>query len=188
MKTLLFTVLVGLCLSANAQLQLPQRIDTSAASIAYWKDWMQNLQTMGARQQKDSFVIEAEVLKLMKDEGYRNSIYPAVYNWTSAVDLLKKMELKKAFWHLINLYADNKNEKERQLVLGTFFMYDSVMEMDKILVSTYYTYAFTDPRVYRVTNNKPQFFRPDLLEKNLALTKKLCEYIWHYRKQKLAKR
>src|SRR5437773_827079 len=122
---------------------------------------------------------------MMKDSSYRKTIYPEEYNWQNVVKLLKRMELKKAFWDMINLYETDT--VHRKIILGTFLLYDSLMEMDKILLSSYYTYAFTDPKIYRIKNNKPDIYRPDLLEKELNTTREIVQRIWLYRKQKAQK-
>lgn len=162
------------------------KVDTSKASIEYWQNWMADLTDMGVEKKEDSFFVKKEVLKLMKDETYRKSVYPKQYSWPAVVSLMNKMELKKAFWHLINLYQTDL--EHRNIVLGAVFKYDSIMAMDKILLSTYYTYAFTDPQVYRLTNNKPDIYRPDILEKKLRTTKEIVGYIWENRKKKEMKK
>ena len=92
------------------------------------------------------------------------------------------MELKKAFWHLINLYrVDTVN---RHLVVGSFIAYDSLMDMTKILLSTFYTYAFTDPECSRMKDGHPDIHRPDIMESKLRSTKEIIGYIWEYRKRK----
>ena len=58
---------------------------------------------------------------------------------------------------------------------------------NKILLSTFYTYAFADPGVSRVRNNKPDIFRPDILERKLASLKEIIRHIWYYRDQKMGK-
>ncbi len=158
------------------------KVDTSKASVEYWQNWMADLNDMGVEKREDSFFVKKEVLKLMKDENYRKTVYPKQYSWPAVVNLMSQMELKRAFWQLINLYqTDIKN---RNIVIGTVFKYDSLMPMDKILLSTYYTYAFTDPEVYRITKNKPDIYRPDILEKKLRTTKEIVGYIWENRKKK----
>jgi hypothetical protein len=92
------------------------------------------------------------------------------------------MELKKAFWQMINLYQDDTSR--RNLVVGSFILYDSLMDMDKVLLNTFYTYAFADPAVCRIKNGKPDIFRPDLLEKKLRITREIIGYIWYYRKNR----
>jgi hypothetical protein len=72
------------------------------------------------------------------------------------------MDLKKAFWHIINLYRTDTLHKE--LALQTFVVYDSLVDMQKILINTFYTYALTDPEVCVFKNGKPEIVHPDILE------------------------
>jgi len=158
------------------------QIDTTRENKALPNKWFTDLFEMGVEQKKDSLYIQEEVLRLVRDSAYRNSIYPEKYGWPYALSLMKEMELKKAFWHLINIYMIDS--LSRSMVLGTFVLYDSLVEMDKLLINTYYTYAFTDPRVCRISNNKPEIYRPDLLEKHLLVTKEIISNIQYYRREK----
>jgi hypothetical protein len=176
-------ITVGLWLAGVSQSQIPMKIDSSRESVQYWNKWASDLYDKGVSAKKDSFFVKEEVIKLLKDSSYRRIVYPTQYEWTGAVRLMEQMDLKKAFWYLINLYQSDM--QNRQIVLGTFALYDSLMEMDKILISTYYTYAFPDPRVCRIVNGKPEIYRPDILERGLAATREITSYIWSYRKQKL---
>ncbi len=162
------------------------RIDTSVQSVAYWQRWMTELNGLGVEKKNDSFYVKEEVVKLLRDSEYRKTVYPEVYNWPAAVALLNQMELKKAFWQMINLYQTDT--AHRNVVVGTFVLYDSLMDMDKILLNTFYTYAFTDPEVCRIKNNKPDIYRPDLLEKKLRTTREIVNYIWMSRKTKKDKK
>jgi len=170
------------CLFTTVQAQHIRLIDSSKDSRAYWTKWVNNLYEMGTDAKNDSFFVREETVRLLKDEAYRQATYPAAYSWPGTVGLLQQLELKKAFWHLINLYQEDT--ANRQLVLGTFFVYDSTMDMARILVSTFYTYAFADPRVCRITNNHPDIFRPDLLEQGQRALKEMVASVWAYRKQK----
>jgi hypothetical protein len=171
-------------LAGPGQSSLPMRIDTSRESVSYWNKWTSDLYDAGVDAKKDSFFVKEEVIKLLKDSTYRKEVYPATYAWNGAVILLQKMELKKAFWQMINLYqADTKN---REVVVKIMTRYDSLVDMDKILVSTFYTYAFADPKVCRIKNGKPEIYRPDLLEKGLRATKEITSYLWAYRQQRAA--
>jgi hypothetical protein len=169
----------------QSQLQLPP-VDTSAKSVAYWQNWMSELNEQGVEKKNDSLYVRQEVVKLMKDPEYRKTVYPEVYNWEATVAFMKSMELKKAFWQLINLYQTDT--ARRNIVVGTFILYDSLIDMDKILLSTFYTYAFTDPEACRILNNKPEIVRPDILEKKLRTTRELVNYIWINRKNKAEKK
>lgn len=183
MKTFSFiTIMSLLWLTVSSQPQQLMKVDTSRASVQYWQKWMADLTDMGVERKNDSFFVKEEVVKLLKDSAYRNSVYPATYSWPQVVSLMNRMELKKAFWHLINLYETDT--AHRNVVIGTFVLYDSLMDMDKILLSTYYTYAFADPESCRIVNHKPEIFRPDILERKLRTTREIVNYIWVNRKRK----
>ena len=167
---------LGLVVNGRAQGKAIPRIDTSKASVEYWQKWLGSLTEMGVESKSDSFFVREEVLRLLKDSAYRSSVYPQVYNWPAVTALLQKMELKKAFWQMINLYQTDTGR--RNLVVGSFILYDSLMDMDKVLLSTFYTYAFADPAVCRIRNGKPDIFRPDILEKKLRTTREIIQYIW----------
>ena len=184
-KTGLSLVAVTLWLTVLGQSQLlPMRIDTSRESVTYWTKWADNLYDNGVENRKDSFFVKEEVMRLLRDSSYRRETYPLQYQWSDAISLLQKMDLKRAFWYMINLYqADTQH---RDLVVGTFALYDSLMDMDKVLASTYYTYTFPDPRVCRIVNGKTDIYRPDILEKGLNATREITGYIWDYRRRKAA--
>lgn len=67
---------------------------------------------------------------------------------------------------MINLYERDSIFKEP--VIEIFVNIDQVMDMEKILVSTFYTYAILDPLVCELVNNKPIILRPDIVENKLS--------------------
>ena len=186
MKKLFIIPIAAIIISSGTicHAQSLMRVDTSHESVQYWQQWMNDLNSMGLEKKNDTFYMREEVVKLLKDPEYRKTVYPGIYNWPATISFLNSMELKKAFWQMINLYETDT--AHRNIVIGTVVMYDSLIDMDKILLSTFYTYAFTDPEVCRVTNNKPEIFRPDILEKKLRLTREIIAHIWEYRRQKAA--
>ncbi|MEL6987669.1 MAG: hypothetical protein AAGK97_07530, partial [Bacteroidota bacterium] len=123
--------------------------------------------------------ISKEVQELLADESSMNIMYPDTYSWETALALMNQMMLKPAFWYLINLYSTDK-EKVMKVVL----QYDSIIEMDKALISAMYTYGMIDPSVATIQNNKPEITRPDIAESKLAIVKEMVKYIVYYRNQK----
>lgn len=183
MKLLFLSLVAVLWLPGfSQQPQTVMKTDKTLEQKTLPNKWFLDLFEMGVEQKKDSLYIKDEVLRLVSDSAYRNSIYPEKYAWPYTLSLMKAMELKRAFWHLINIYMDDSSSRPR--VLGIFVLYDSLVEMDKLMIHTYYTYAFTDPRVCRIENNKPEIYRPDLLEKHLLVTKEIINNIQYYRKKK----
>jgi hypothetical protein len=173
-------LLIALRWSATAQPS--QAIDTSKEGIANITKWMDNLYEMGTDFRNDSFIVKEETMRLLKDTAYRNETYPAKYTWPKVIDFLNRMELKRAFWVLMNLYQTDT--AHLKTVIGTFVAYDSTMDMSRILVSTFYTYAFADPRVCRIVNNHPSIYRPDIIEKEQKALKEMVNYVLYFRKQK----
>ena len=92
--------------------------DSTNPAFKFIKEWEKNFFDEGFSIEKDSFRISDESKKLLLDSEYRKSVYPIKYNWPQAIQLMNKMELKKAFWHLINIYRTEP--EQRQLVMQTF--------------------------------------------------------------------
>lgn len=157
---------------------LPDSLQQTERSMSHW---YKGLTEMGIEKNKDSFLVREEVVKLLKDPAYRQTVYRP-YSWTSINTLLQRMELRKAFWQMINLYQEDT--ASRRTLIGTVILYDSLIEMDKALLSSFYTYAFADPEICRLKNNKPEIFRPDLLEQKLRTTREIVSFIWRYREKK----
>ncbi len=183
MKSIIISLFTVLCLTLTCQTQtLTTTVDTSGKDSEYWVKWVKSLYEMGVDQERDTFYVREETLRALGDSAYRARLYPPDYNWGNVLPLLKEMELKMAFWHLINIYMEDT--ASRTMVINTFLLYDSLMAMDKILLNVYYTYALTDPRVCRITNNKPDIYRPDLLEKHLNVTKDIINIVRYFRKER----
>ena len=183
MRLIMLSLFTVMCVAGKSQQPLiVMPIDTTQESKEYWNQWVTELLDMGVEKKGDSMYINEEVVKLVKDSVYRNSIYPEKYNWSTVLQCMKSMELKKAFWHLINVYMTDTSMKAP--VIGTLVLYDSLMEMDKMLLNAYYTYAFTDPRVCKIEKGKPVIEHPDLLEKHLNITKELINIVRYFRNER----
>ena len=184
MKPVIFFLVLTLifCKETLAQKEVSLKKDTSSPAIKFLKDWEKEFLTAGVSIEKDSLQMSEEAKKLMLDSGYRKSTYPAIYNWPGAIGLMKKMELKKAFWHLMNLYRTDTSRKE--LILQTFVLYDSLVDMQKTLVNSFYTYSMTDPEISIFKNGKPNIIHPDILEEKFNKMKEITSFILYYRSQK----
>jgi hypothetical protein len=156
--------------------------DTANVAAQFLKNWQNNLFDGGFKMENDSLHLNDEAKKLLLDSQYRRSTYPVTYTWPGAIQLLKQMDLKQAFWHLINLYKTDTSHKE--LALQTFVVYDSLVDMEKILINTFYTYALTDPEVCVFKNGKPEILHPDILEAKFNKMKEIINYIVYYRSTK----
>jgi len=140
--------------------------------------WVGTLYEQGIQMDKDSLILSVEVQQLLVDEDLRSALYPKEYTWPTALTYLNAMELKKAFWFLINLYPDNK-----ELVMRTILAYDELFEMDYALLGAFYTYSMIDPSVCHLEEGVPVITRPDIVEAKLASVKEMVGYIQGYRAQ-----
>ena len=177
-------LLIGLQLlhSNYLQAQLSVNMDTTHAAVKFLKNWEKDFLSAGLTINNDSLQLNEEEKKLIIDADYRRLTYPAVYNWKQAIELMNRMDLKKSFWHIMNLYGTDTAHKE--LALQTFVLYDSLVDMEKILVNSFYTYALTDPEIAIIKNGKPQIVHPDILETKFNKMKEIVNYILFYRNYK----
>lgn len=143
--------------------------------------WLRELYEPGVAVVEDSIVINEEAAKLLKDEAYRKIVYPEVYSWQTTLEFIKQQELKKAFWFMLNLY--DESEQNKQLVVKSLLTYDALFKMDKILVSTFYTYSLTDPEIGEITDGKSVVTSPHILEQKLQSLKEILYYLDKYKKQ-----
>lgn len=183
MKKIITTLFcLYLFLAVTAQEQDKQNINTNSISLSkekYWKELVQELYEPGISKNKDSMHISAEAKKVMQDSNYRTLIFPNSYTWPSTQAFLNQMELKKAFWFLIKLYV--QDTLNRELVIKTILPFDKTFETDKVLISTFYTYALLDPAVCTFKNNKIKITRPDILENEFNKVKEMIAYVTSYR-------
>jgi hypothetical protein len=149
--------------------------DSANAAIAFVKAWEKDFLDIGMSLDKDSLHINEEAKKLLLDSQYRKSTYPATYNWRNAIELMNKMDLKKAFYHIINLYRTDT--ARREMALQTFVLYDSLVDMEKILVNSFYTYALTDPEICIFKNGKPVIVHPEILEAKLNTVREMIDIV-----------
>lgn len=167
---------------------LGQQTDVSTSADQKTLDqisWLADLYDRGIAYEGDSLYVSPEVNRLMSDADYRQALYPETYTWETTLQLLSQQELRKAFWYLINLYPENPQNKE--LVLKSILAYDSILEMDKVMVGVFYTYCFMDPEIGTVVDGQPEITRPDILEQKLRTVREMVGYILAYREQQAEK-
>lgn len=142
------------------------------------KKWIEELHNPGVKVNENQMKFNKEALKLINDEGYRDQVYKNKYSFLDVKESLTKMEIQKAFWQMINLYPKNK-----ETVLKYIFAYDKHLDVDKVVVSAFYTYAFFDPKITIIENGKPNVHRPDIFEEHFRYTKEIVTYMAYFRKE-----
>lgn len=170
-------VLLSTCLLllGTTQAQNLQATDTIADATLYWKAMQDDLYDVGIKLEKNALKINEESKRVLQDSMYRQTIFPETYSFADAANLLKQMQLKKAFWFFIKLYQQHADN--RQMVMQSLIPFDKTMDMDKVLISTFYTYALLDTKVCSITNNKVMVTRPDVLEKQFTHVKEMIAII-----------
>ncbi len=144
-------------------------------------NWLIDLNEKGLEISGDSIKTGKEFQKVLEDENYRVSLYPETYNWEQALTFIKKQELKQAVWFFINLYPENETNKE--WAMKSILAYEKVFKMDEIVINSFYTYSFMDPKISVIKEGKPEIVHPDILEAKLRNVKEIVAYIHAYRKQ-----
>lgn len=146
-------------------------------------EWIAVLETPGVRVEESKMLFSDEARKLIGDHNYRMSCYrEGGYTFADVQVSLKNNELQKAFWQMINLYPEHKDE-----VLKYIYAYDNVFQTDKVVTAAFYTYGFFDPAITKIESGRPNVYRPDLFEGYLKSTREIVSYILYFRKQKQQK-
>lgn len=142
------------------------------------KNWMKGLQTPGVLIEGNQMKLSKEAQKLLTDSDYRKEVYKDEYTFLDVKESLMTGDLQKAFWQMINMYPKNK-----ETVLKYIYAYDSIILTDKIVVGSFYTYAYFDPKITTIAEGKPIVHRPDILEEDLRITKEIVTYIAFFREE-----
>ena len=141
--------------------------------------WLKDLYEPGVTMQADSLVINKEAEHLLNDAAYRQTMYPATYTWEAAASFIQKQEIKKAVWYFINLYLQNDQNKEK--VIKSLLVYDKVFKMEKVLMSSFYTYSLTDPEIGKIENGHSEITAPHIMERKLNALKAMLFYLHKYK-------
>ena len=116
---------------------------------------------------------------LISNKELRNIIYKENYSFEDVKKSLEQLNIQLAFWQMINIYPNNKKK-----VLEYIYSYDSLIPVDEIVIASFYTYSFFDPKVTKIIDNKPVIERPDIFEQMLLRTKEIVAYVQEFRKRK----
>ena len=171
MKSLLIiTIIIGSLTTTFAQ-------QHQAGSV----EWLKALYEHGVEMTDDSIYISQEVLTLLEDVAYRNDFYATQSNWPKAIEYINANELKKACWNMINLSMMNEYSMDK--VVKTILTYDQMFDMEKILISSFYTYCYTDPAIGYIEDGKPTIQAPHILEEKLQAVKEIIYYAQRYEKE-----
>ena len=71
----------------------------------------------------------------------------------------------------------------KRQVIKYVLSFDHLFQMDKVMTSVFYTYAFLDPQVAIITDGKPDVTHPEIIEEKQAVVREIVQYIWAYRER-----
>ena len=151
-------------------------INTQAQeSFVGTEEWTAELYKHGVEMTDDSIYIGEEVLRLLSDKEYNHEFYSNQTNWLKTLEYVKSNDLKKATWNMINLYLENDFSKDK--VVKSVLTYNTAFDMEKILISAFYTYCYTDPAIGFIEDGKPVIQAPHILEEKLQAVKEIIAYV-----------
>jgi len=151
------------------------QVELSQTDQPKFNPWLANLYEIGVTVKGDSLVISDEAKQVAINPDLRKIIYPAVYSWQQAQALLVQMQIKVGVWYMINLYAEGGENKNA--ILQYILALDRKVDMEKVLVSSFYTYIFFDPQASTMKDGKPEILHPEILENKLAVINELSRYV-----------
>tara|TARA_Y100000385_G_scaffold172334_1_gene178424 strand:- start:275 stop:841 length:567 start_codon:yes stop_codon:yes gene_type:complete len=143
------------------------------------KEWIGQLKEPGVRINGENMEFNAVAQALISNKELRNIIYKENYSFEDVKKSLEQLNIQLAFWQMINIYPNNKKK-----VLEYIYSYDSLIPVDEIVIASFYTYSFFDPKVTKIIDNKPVVERPDIFEQMLLRTKEIVAYVQEFRKRK----
>ena len=181
-RILLSVFFCGSLIAGYGQTDTIPTLKITAEMDSIYAEWIEDLYAFGVERTSDSIILNKDAQRILEDSSYRELLYPDFYLLPVAKTLINKRALKQAFWYLINIYAaDNKN---KDVVLNIIIPFDQLIEMDKALIASYYTYISFDPQVYTNTSDGEQpreVSRPDIAEQKLLATKEIVDHVIYYR-------
>lgn len=142
------------------------------------KEWIDQLKEPGVKINGQNMEFSAVARALMSSTELRNIIYKENYSFEDVKKSLEQFNIQLAFWQMINMYPNNKRK-----VLEYIYSYDSLIPVDEIVIASFYTYSFFDPKVTKIIDNKPIVERPDIFEQKLLSTKEIVAYVQEFRKE-----
>lgn len=187
-RHLIFYILISSPLYVHSQNEKVYNLSDSADLIEFIseldrieienKKWLNTLTSKGVTSKNEEIVFDEEAIKLLKDKSYREKVYREYTLYDVGLSF-SEMDIKKAFWQIINIYPQKKDT-----LIQYVFAFDEILPVDEILLASFYTYAFFDPNITKLDNGKPDVYRPDIFEEYFRRTKEIIFVIDNLRNSK----
>ena len=187
-RHLIFYILISSPLYVHSQNEKVYNLSDSADLIEFIseldrieienKKWLNTLTSKGVTSKNEEIVFDEEAIKLLQDKSYREKVYREYTLYDVGLSF-SEMDIKKAFWQIINIYPQKKDT-----LIQYVFAFDEILPVDEILLASFYTYAFFDPNITKLDNGKPDVYRPDIFEEYFRRTKEIIFVIDNLRNSK----
>ena len=187
-RHLIFYILISSPLYVHSQDEKVYNLSDSADLIEFIseldrieienKKWLNTLTSKGVTSKNEEIVFDEEAIKLLQDKSYREKVYREYTLYDVGLSF-SEMDIKKAFWQIINIYPQKKDT-----LIKYVFAFDQILPVDEILLASFYTYAFFDPNITKLDNGKPDVYRPDIFEEYFRRTKEIIFVIDNLRNSK----
>ena len=187
-RHLIFYILISSPLYLHSQDEKVYNLSDSADLIEFIseldrieienKKWLNTLTSKGVTSKNGEIVFDEEAIKLLKDKSYREKVYREYTLYDVGLSF-SEMDIKKAFWQIINIYPQKKDT-----LIKYVFAFDEILPVDEIMLASFYTYAFFDPNITKLDNGKPDVYRPDIFEEYFRRTKEIVFVIDNLRNSK----
>ena len=188
-RHLIFYILISSPLYVHSQHEKVYNLSDSADLVEFIseldrieienKKWLNTLTSKGVTSKNEEIVFDEEAIKLLQDKSYREKVYREYTLYDVGLSF-SEMDIKKAFWQIINIYPQKKDT-----LIKYVFAFDEILPVDEILLASFYTYAFFDPNITKLDNGKPDVYRPDIFEEYFRRTKEIIFVIDNLRNSKL---
>lgn len=187
-RYLIFYILISSPLYVHSQHEKVYNLSDSADLVEFIseldrieienKKWLNTLTSKGVTSKNEEIVFDEEAIKLLQDKSYREKVYREYTLYDVGLSF-SEMDIKKAFWQIINIYPQKKDT-----LIKYVFAFDEILPVDEILLASFYTYAFFDPNITKLDNGKPDVYRPDIFEEYFRRTKEIIFVIDNLRNSK----
>tara|TARA_B100000242_G_C43020176_1_gene474693 strand:+ start:37 stop:612 length:576 start_codon:yes stop_codon:yes gene_type:complete len=187
-RYLIFYILISSPLYVHSQHEKVYNLSDSADLVEFIseldrieienKKWLNTLTSKGVTSKNEEIVFDEEAIKLLQDKSYREKVYREYTLYDVGLSF-SEMDIKKAFWQIINIYPQKKDT-----LIQYVFAFDEILPVDEILLASFYTYAFFDPNITKLDNGKPDVYRPDIFEEYFRRTKEIIFIIDNLRNSK----
>ena len=117
--------------------------------------------------------------RLRSNEDLRNSIYKKNYTFNDVKLSLEKREILLSIWQMLNIYPENKD-----MIYSLLLHFDGWFPIEVLILNSFETYAYFDPRSVKIENNKLEIIRPDIITEGLKTVQSITENLLIYKNTK----